>query len=86
MSVVKLNPVDGLPEWKGRKVVTERQKARVAKRAGRFIMIDWGDLVRGLRILGAGRATRAAFRPLALPWACVKPKRMMAGSTWRIMI
>ena len=85
MSVVKFNPVDGLPEWKGRKVVTERQKARVAKRAGRFIMIDWGDLVRGLRILGAG-ALPGCFSSFGSTVACVKPKRMMAGSTWRIMI
>ena len=62
MSVVKLNPVDGLPEFtKVRKVVTERQRARAAKRARRFIMVEWGELVRLLRVLGAGRAVRLLF-------------------------
>ena len=62
MSVVKLNPVDGLPEFtKVRKVVTERQRARAAKRARQFIMVEWGELVRLLRVLGAGRAVRLLF-------------------------
>ena len=58
MSVVKLNPVDGLPEWKGRKVVTERQKALAAKRARRFVMIGWGELVTSCRTMGTDRVTR----------------------------
>jgi hypothetical protein len=61
MSVVPLNPVDGLPEWKGRKVTTERQKARAAKRARRFVMVEWGFLVSALTALKCGRAQRLFF-------------------------
>jgi hypothetical protein len=61
MSVVKLNPVDGLPEWKGRKIVTERQKQRVAKRARRFVMVEWGRLVTTMTKLGFTRAQRLIF-------------------------
>jgi DNA-binding transcriptional ArsR family regulator len=56
--VVKLNPIDGLPEWKGRRVVTERQKARAAKRARRFVMVEWGELTAAFRTAGTDRATR----------------------------
>jgi hypothetical protein len=58
MSVVKLNPVDGLPELKGRKIVTERQKARAAKRARRFVMVGWGELAAACRAIETDRATR----------------------------
>jgi hypothetical protein len=58
MSVVELNPVDGLPEWKGRKVITERQKARAAERARRFVMAEWGWLAKTLCAVNADRATR----------------------------
>ena len=58
MSVVELNPVDGLPEFKGRKVVTERQKLRAAKRAQRFVMVGWGDLASALCALRTDHATR----------------------------
>jgi hypothetical protein len=61
MSVVPLNPVDGLPEWKGRKVVTERQRQRAAKRARRFVMVEWGFLVSALNALKCGRAQRLFF-------------------------
>jgi hypothetical protein len=58
MGDIKLNRVDGLPEWKGRKVETELQKRRAAKRARRFVMIEWGDLVPALHALDTDRATR----------------------------
>jgi hypothetical protein len=61
MSVVKLNPVDGLPEWKGRKVVPEWRKRRDAKRARRFIMIEWGELAPALGALHFTRAQRLLF-------------------------
>jgi hypothetical protein len=56
--VTKLNPVDGLPEWKGRKVVTERQKTRAAKRARRFVMVEWGWLTKALCTVDANRVVR----------------------------
>ena len=58
MSVVKLNPVDGLPEWEGRKVVTERRKATRGKTRPRFVMVEWGWLAKTLRVVDADRATR----------------------------
>jgi DNA-binding transcriptional ArsR family regulator len=58
MSVVKLNPVDGLPEWKGKRVVTPRQKARAEKRARRFVMVGWGEVASACRVAGTDRATR----------------------------
>jgi hypothetical protein len=62
MSVVKLNQVDGLPEFtKVRKVVTERQKARVTKRASRFVMIEWGELITIVTKLGLVRHARLLF-------------------------
>jgi hypothetical protein len=61
MSVVKLNPVDGLPEWKGRKIVTERQRRRAARRAQRFIMVEWGYLLSKLEALKLGRTQRLFF-------------------------
>lgn len=58
MSVVKLNPVDGMPEWEGRKVVPEWRKRRDAKRAQRFVIVEWGWLTKTLRVVDANRATR----------------------------
>jgi hypothetical protein len=59
--VVELNPVDGLPEWKGRVVVTARQKARAARRARRFVIIEWDSLISTMNILRFGRAQRLFF-------------------------
>jgi hypothetical protein len=42
MAAVEIDPIDGLPAWKGRKVATELQKRRAAKRACRFVMAEWG--------------------------------------------
>jgi hypothetical protein len=58
---VKFNPVDGLPEWKGRKVVTELQKARAAKRARRFVVVEWGVLVSIMAKPGFPRHIRLLF-------------------------
>ena len=52
------DPVDGLPAWKGRKVVPEWRKRRTAKRGRRFVMVEWGQLAPALRALGTDRATR----------------------------
>jgi hypothetical protein len=61
MSAAKLNPVDGLPEWKGRRVITEREKARTTKRARRFVMVGWGELVPIMVRLKFTRASRLLF-------------------------
>jgi DNA-binding transcriptional ArsR family regulator len=58
MSVVELNPVDGLPEFKGRKVVSDRQKLRAEKRAHRFVMVGWGELAAACQAVDADRAVR----------------------------
>jgi hypothetical protein len=60
-TVVKLNPVDGLPEWKGRKIVTEVQKKRAAKRARRFVMVEWGRLMSIMDGLKFTRPQRLVF-------------------------
>ena len=59
--LAKLNPVDGLPEWKGRKVVTERQKGRVARHAHRFVMVEWNELVTIMTKLRFVRHARLMF-------------------------
>ena len=61
MSVGKLNPVDGLPEWKGRRVITERQRLRAERRARRFVMVEWGELVAIMTKLGLVRHVRLTF-------------------------
>jgi hypothetical protein len=88
MSVVKLNPVDGLPEWKGRKVVTERQRQLAAKRARRFIMVEWGYLVSRLDALRFSRTQRLFLVLLlhrnlqkaraAAGWLILEPKDLIA--------
>jgi hypothetical protein len=58
----RLNPVDGLPEFKNtRKVVTEREKRIAARRARRFVIIPWNVLVAVSRALRFGRALRLLF-------------------------
>jgi hypothetical protein len=61
MATVEIDPVDGLPAWKGRRKVTELQKRREAKRAQRFVMVSWGYLVPRLSLLKFGRAQRLFF-------------------------
>jgi hypothetical protein len=61
MSVVEVNPVDGLPEWKGRQIVTPRQKARAEKRGRRFVLASWDLLVPAMHAMGCSRAQRLFF-------------------------
>jgi hypothetical protein len=56
-----IDPVDGLPAWTGHKVTPEWRKKREAKRAGRFVTVDWGELVLALHALEIGRAGRLLF-------------------------
>jgi hypothetical protein len=52
--------VDDRPDRaiKGRKVTPEWRKRREAKRARRFVMVEWGELVPALQALGVNRAAR----------------------------
>jgi hypothetical protein len=52
--------VDDRPDWaiKGRKVEPEWRKRRKAKRARRFVMVEWGELARTLQIAGVNRTGR----------------------------
>jgi Cdc6-like AAA superfamily ATPase len=59
--MVKLNPVDGLPEWKGRRIITEVQKRHAAKRARRFVMIEWDRLMSIMAGLKFTRPQRLIF-------------------------
>jgi hypothetical protein len=58
MSVVKLNPIDGLPDWTGRKVAPEWQKKRATKRGRRFLLVEWGELTFALGSIGADQTIR----------------------------
>jgi hypothetical protein len=58
MNETTLNPVDGLPEWKGRPVTTEVAKRRAAKRSRRFVMVGWSELATSLCAYGADQPTR----------------------------
>jgi hypothetical protein len=58
MAAVEIDPIDGLPAWKGRKVTTARRQRLQAKRASRFVMAEWGWLAPALCTLRADRATR----------------------------
>jgi hypothetical protein len=77
-----LNPVDGLPEWRGRRVVTELEKRRAAKRARRFVLVDWGVLAPAMQTMGTDRATRlylvlhlhAKLRRTTDGWVKLPPK------------
>jgi hypothetical protein len=57
----EIDPVDNLPAWKGRRVVTRLQKERATKRARRFVLVEWGELVTAFGALGFGRAQRLFF-------------------------
>jgi hypothetical protein len=51
---------DDCPDWaiQGRKVEPEWRKRRQAKRARRFVMIGWSELVAALSLLNTNRATK----------------------------